>query len=537
MENRLQIEKHRQLIRVFEANQKVYRLLVKEETPERLIRGICDILGTQPGYEHAWMGLFDREGKLNPMTVSEAGQGHWVMGDCLDKHRLPRCIQSAPKNGEAGHPHARTCSGCVLAEKAKNGEAIAFTLSQKTRCYGLMVLSPKKGRAIEPEERQIIQGMADDIALGLDRMDRQHLRDRVQSFMDNALTYTAVIQDHRILYENKGPDSIRQPIVFDPPRFSGVYEGDRERICSAYDALVAGQVPTLQTEFQYYPHSEEAGEKGGDAGLGWAYISARLMPFQGKMSVVVNLMDITDSRDKENVLRIQDKMASLGRITAGIAHEIRNPLSGIYIYLKAMKQICDLRGDVAKVISIIDKVEQASNKIESIIQRVMDFSKAGRPRFVMADLNCYIDEVTKLTAVTLRKSKIILEKQLDPGLPQCWAEPHLIEQVILNLVTNAAEAMKAWDGEKKITLTTGLNPAGDVIRIWVVDTGPGIPKAHQTRIFDPFYTTKTNSSGIGLAICHRIVHDHGGVLTYSEGVVKGAQFLIELPLTFPDRTS
>ena len=96
--------------------------------------------------------------------------------------------------------------------------------------------------------------------------------------------------------------------------------------------------------------------------------------------------------------------------------------------------------------------------------------------------------------------------------------------------------MKDVQGEKKITLTTATNPAGDVIRIWVVDTGPGIPHAHQSKIFDPFYTTKANSSGIGLSICHRIVQDHGGVLRFSAAGGKGAQFLIELPLKIPDRT-
>ena len=113
----------------------------------------------------------------------------------------------------------------------------------------------------------------------------------------------------------------------------------------------------------------------------------------------------------------------------------------------------------------------------------------------MADLNRYIDEVTKLTAVTLRKSNITLEKQLDPDLPECWAEPHLIEQVILNLVTNAAEAMKTWEGEKKITLTTGLNPAGDVVRIWVIDTGPGIRRPTRQGYLIPFIPPRQTHRG------------------------------------------
>ncbi|MCK5838099.1 MAG: GHKL domain-containing protein, partial [Desulfobacula sp.] len=245
-------------------------------------------------------------------------------------------------------------------------------------------------------------------------------------------------------------------------------------------------------------------------------------------SILTNIMDITDSKEVENFLRIQDKMTSLGRVTAGIAHEIRNPLSGIYIYLKALKKIYNQMGDITKVVSIIDKIELASYKIESIIKRVMDFSKPSQPQFSMTNLNTYIDEVTKLTSVTLRKSGIRFEKYLDPNIPKCFAEPHLIEQVILNLITNAAEAMKDFQNEKVIVLKTFKKDNHVVVS--VRDTGPGIPVSMQSKIFDPFYTTKSNSSGIGLSICHRIILDHGGSLRYHTTKNGGARFMIELPL-------
>jgi len=107
------------------------------------------------------------------------------------------------------------------------------------------------------------------------------------------------------------------------------------------------------------------------------------------------------------------------------------------------------------------------------------------------------------------------------------AEPHLIEQVILNLVTNVSEAMRGVTGDKVIELST-VN-SNDLIVITVTDTGPGIPISQQSKIFDPFYTTKINSSGIGLSICHRIILDHGGTLKLNSTQNRGAQFTIELP--------
>ena len=185
-------------------------------------------------------------------------------------------------------------------------------------------------------------------------------------------------------------------------------------------------------------------------------------------------------------------------------------------------------GDIKKVLSIIDKVTLASNKIESIIKRVMDFSKPGNPKFIMTNINENIDEVTKLTSVSLMKKGIKFIKNLDPDIPKCWNEPHLIEQVVLNLITNSAEAMKDYKGEKSIQVKTYKQE--NCIAISIKDSGPGIPMSSQLKIFDPFYSTKTNSSGIGLSICHRIITDHGGALKFNPGTKKGAEFIIELPL-------
>ncbi|MBU2455917.1 MAG: GHKL domain-containing protein, partial [Proteobacteria bacterium] len=157
------------------------------------------------------------------------------------------------------------------------------------------------------------------------------------------------------------------------------------------------------------------------------------------------------------------------------------------------------------------------------------------PQFFMTNINENIDEVTKLTSVTLRKNGIKFIKTLDPTIPECWNEPHLIEQVVLNLITNAAEAMKGYDGEKVIELATYKEKG--FIAISIKDSGPGIPMSSQSKIFDPFYTTKTNSSGIGLSICHRIITDHGGSLRFNSGTKKGAHFIIELPLKKNEKKS
>ena len=131
------------------------------------------------------------------------------------------------------------------------------------------------------------------------------------------------------------------------------------------------------------------------------------------MSSSATRSDISRVKELEHLVRIQDKMSSLGRVAAGIAHEIRNPLSGINIYLNTLKKIYDKQQNLDKVQRIIEQLQSASIKIESVVKRVMDFSKPSEPKFVLMDINHHIEEALSLSSVTLRKRGIRLEKALD----------------------------------------------------------------------------------------------------------------------------
>lgn len=249
--------------------------------------------------------------------------------------------------------------------------------------------------------------------------------------------------------------------------------------------------------------------------------------------VVEFLRDITERKALEHLVLMEQKMVSLGHVAAGIAHEIRNPLSGINVYLTTLKKIYDGSDNFepetrGKIKRIIEQLQSASGKIESVIKRVMDFSKPNVLKLALIDVNQSIEEAANLSSVTLRKSGITIEKSLAPDLPQCYADPHLIEQVILNLITNAAEAMKKIGDPKKIAVTSYKENSSIIIKI--SDSGPGVPSNIRDKIFDPFFTTKSNSSGIGLSISHRIITDHGGSLDVSTSKWGGAEFRIKIPL-------
>ncbi len=238
-------------------------------------------------------------------------------------------------------------------------------------------------------------------------------------------------------------------------------------------------------------------------------------------------------RDLEKRARTQEKLASLGQVATGIAHEIRNPLSGLNIYLSMLESMVAEGGglDPQKrelAATIVAQLQSASGKIASVIKRVMDFTKPNALKLAAADVNPAIEEAFALSTAFLSKQRVQVTKTLAAGLPRVLADLPMIEQVVLNLVTNAAQAMQATEGSRRIHLASFRD--GNAVVISVADSGPGVPADLRERIFDPYFTTRSEGSGIGLAICQRIVADHCGTLTVGTGALGGAEFRVALPV-------
>jgi len=349
---------------------------------------------------------------------------------------------------------------------------------------------------------------------------------RFRNLIENSPTGIIIIQHNKIVYRN--PINISLVGVSEISSLSdilkNIHHDDMKIIKQDYQKLVSGKKEYINMEFRFYPEGTNANRPD----MKWFHCTASLICFKGKESTLLNLIDITITKELDHILRFQDKMMSLGRVAAGIAHEIRNPLSGINIYLNTLKKITKQYDSSEKTTKILSQLQSASNKIESVIKRVMDFARPAETRFALTDINVPIIEAVNLTAVTLRKSNILFSTTLSDSLPKCKADSHMIEQVILNLITNASEAMHNNDNEKKINISSFWE--NNNICIKVSDSGHGIPEDIQHDIFEPFYTTKNSGSGIGLSICHRIITDHGGTLELSPYQEKGAEFIIKIPI-------
>ncbi len=237
-------------------------------------------------------------------------------------------------------------------------------------------------------------------------------------------------------------------------------------------------------------------------------------------------------REMEIRARTQEKLASLGQVATGIAHEIRNPLSGLNIYLSMLDTLVTQGTGLSPetqelVATIVTQLRSASGKIEAVIGRVMDFTKPRPPKLTAVDVNFAVADAFALSKTLLAKTKVRVTTDLGRELPPVLADLSMIEQVLLNLVTNAAQAMEKTDRAREIRISSFRD--GDAVVVSVADSGPGIPAELRERIFDPYFTTRSDGSGIGLSICRRIVTDHCGTLTVGTAALGGAEFRVVLP--------
>lgn len=372
----------------------------------------------------------------------------------------------------------------------------------------------------------------DSLTVCEDITERQHaesmLRESEKRFRDlveNSLTAISIVQDDQVVYHNSEMERLFGPLT-ESYRFSRFLEGNSEDLKKAKEwynnKKVSGEDYRRDVSLRF----SYEGKENGSSDVRWIVCRLSRIQYMGREAILTNMMDITQTIKLEHQIMINDKMTSLGRIATGIIHELRNPLSGINIYLSSLRKMCDASGgqqleDVEKVETIVERVQSASNKIEAVIKRVMDFSKPGISKLVLTDLNQTIEEAASLCSVTLRRKGISLEKNFQGGILQCYIDPQLIEQVILNLVTNAGQAVEHTRGEKKIELSSWREQNWACIS--VDDSGPGIPQALRGKIFDPFFTTKEEGIGIGLSLCQRIIADHGGVLDVDTSSLGGGQ--------------
>jgi two-component system, NtrC family, sensor kinase len=224
-----------------------------------------------------------------------------------------------------------------------------------------------------------------------------------------------------------------------------------------------------------------------------------------------------------------EKMAAFGSLGAGIAHEVKNPLAGI-LGITQLSLRAVTAGDVMeKNLKIIEK---ETKRCKTIIENLMRFARQEQVEFSEVDVAQVMTDALAIVDHQLGINNIKVEQELEQGMPHCHGNHNQLQQVLMNLMINAQQAMGGSSG----TVRLSAKKSGDGhVELRVSDTGPGIPKAIQKKIFDPFFTTKPvgQGTGLGLSVTYGIVKDHGGEIRLESGEGEGATFIIKLPVAGP----
>ena len=416
---------------------------------------------------------------------------------------LPGHGQFSPSNGHQGSP-----ASTLDAPLVTDGEVI-----------GLLRVASEQPNAFDPANERAFYTVANQVSLALERVaaqrqsERAHLASLAESLSDGIVLVDAEL---RVTSLNS-PAQTHLAALTAAPLETGATLAGTPLAALAQEALASGKpVPLRELP-------------AAAATSGRRYLVAMAAPLAGSpegSAAVIILRDVTEERLMQERLLQSEKMVSVGQLVSGVAHELNNPLTGIM----GFAQLLLARELDERTQRDVETIHTEAERASKIVQNLLSFAGRKRAEKGLANMNVLLERVLELRNYDLRIKNIDVALDLAPDLPATMVDADQIQQVFLNLIINAEQAMLAANGRG--TLTVRSRHEGDVLRLSLRDDGPGMEQETLRRIFDPFFTTKQTGegTGLGLTISYGIVDEHNGRLWAESQPGQGTTFLIELPI-------
>ncbi|MDO8964985.1 MAG: ATP-binding protein [Coriobacteriia bacterium] len=241
-----------------------------------------------------------------------------------------------------------------------------------------------------------------------------------------------------------------------------------------------------------------------------------------KLGAVVTIEDVSDIRALTDQLIRADRLAAMGELTAGVAHEVRNPLGIIRASVQLME---DAECSRERVHEAAEVIKQEIDRLDKVIKALLDFGRPAQPTMRPVDVRQVLEEVVLFSRTFASRGKVDIAEEYGPGVPDVFADPEQLKQVFVNLISNAVQAMAETGGD--LVVATGADDGFVFVRF--TDDGPGIEADMLGKVFDPFVSTRDDGTGLGLTIVHRIVDDHDGHIEVASEPGAGTAFTVWLP--------
>ena len=415
----------------------------------------------------------------------------------------------------------------ALMESMGWSAAIFAPLITKEQAIGVLICSDdSRERRFSQEEISRAETLAHQAAIALENARLFQVVSRSQKEWET--TFDAM-QDCVSVHDPSGKViranvALARRLKTIPQKVIGKYCS--ELYCTAGpDGPRCGHIGSLQSE-GLIVEEVELPEMGGT-------FQVSIGPWYDKNNRLVGSIHVAKDISNEKLLQQQliqsEKLSAIGELISGIAHELNNPLTGVMGY----SQLLQMRGDLDdRAKDSLVKINNLATRCQRIVQNLLSFARKQKPERTLTSVNEILGRTVELRSYELQVNNIELVLELDPQLPRTIADAHQLQQVFLNVITNAEQAMLETRGRGRLAIRTRNDIAGGRIVVEVTDDGPGIPEQHLTKIFDPFFTTKEvgKGTGLGLSLAYGIIKEHAGNIYARSRLGEGSTFVIELPV-------
>jgi two-component system NtrC family sensor kinase len=360
------------------------------------------------------------------------------------------------------------------------------------------------------------------------QMELQESRDKYLDLYDTIPVASITLDKEALILEANSTSS----------KLFGV--GKRDLINSSFTHLIA---PESQDTFyltarkifktgQKQSYELKMRKTSGD--MFFAYLESVAVPdpdgvIIGQRVAIIDITERKNSEEREQELQrelyLSSRLAAIGELAAGVAHQINNPLTGVLGFSqRLLKKSTD-----PETSQSLKRIYSEAERAAKVVQNLLTFARRRQPQKQYSDINEILESALELRAYELTTSNIEVVTNLAPDLPEIMLDFHQIQEVFLNIILNAEQALTEANDSGKLVIKT--EEKKEYIRTTFNDNGPGIPAEHLDKIFDPFFTTKgeKGGTGLGLSVCHGIISEHGGKIYAKCKPGKGTMFFIELP--------
>jgi two-component system NtrC family sensor kinase len=516
----------RVLQRMWRLGQQITVELHPARVLERFLEAVTDVVQADGGA----LGMLSENGTIRIAAATGAslhmlGQEVPVAGSAMGRVIRTGRPWSVSDVTEHGHELHRPTYDLLSGAEA-HGFAI-IPIVRRGECIGAVTLSSLEAREFLPAELERVEAMADLLSVALSnaelvetlRQAEWRFRTLFRAAPDAVLT---VLQSGRVREAN---DAVREVFGLDPANVVGrvltdlIVEDDQQKLAAALAAAAGGSSTRLEVTLR----RDLPG--GPDDPHRVVALSASRLPEADPPSVLLIGRDMTAEREMRVRLMESDRLAAVGELVAGVAHEVNNPLASISAFAQLMLRDGDLSEPQRDSLEVI-KAE--TMRASQVVKDLLAFARRSEPHREPLDLNLVVTRTLRLRHYQLSTNDIHVETALGRELPSVVGDARQLQQVCLNLVTNAVQAMAPM-GTGRLRVTTRLE--GSSVILEMTDTGPGIPPSARARIFEPFFTTKPEGegTGLGLSVSYGIVTAHRGTIEVAETSSAGTTFRITLP--------